>query len=147
MTVDHWLLSAAVWGEFTINPKPGFSGRSSTYNMWKRNSAYYLLRPHQTVLCYHTQESHLWCCKAAACTDLLLLACIAQERKVQNSLVKHNSSVIAENRNTVCKNIRAPSLLLKGMDPSAAGIKRFSPLALMTSERNGISSPSGLADK
>lgn len=115
--------------------------------MRKRNSAYYLLRPHQTVLCYHTQESHLWCRKAAACTDLLLLTCVAQERKVQNSLAKHNSLVIAENRNTVCKNIRAPSLLLKEMDPSAAGIKRFSLLALMTSERNGISSPSVLVDK
>lgn len=74
-------------------------------------------------------------------------ACVAQEWKEQNSLAKHNSSVIAENRNTVCKDIRDPSLLLKEMDPSSAGIKGFPLLALMTSERNGISLPSGLPDK
>lgn len=72
---------------------------------------------------------------------------VAQEQKEQSSLAKHNSAIRAETRNTVCKNIRDPSLQLKEMDPSSAGIKKFHPLALMTSARAVISLPSGLVGK
>lgn len=68
----------------------------------------------------------------------------AQEWKGLSSPTKPNS---AGNTNTVCTNIRDPSLLLQEMEPSSAGVQRLPPLALMTSEMTSICLPSGLVDK
>lgn len=143
-------MSPHVWGYITINSQTGCSGlSSSTCNVWKGGSAYDLLRPHPIVLSY--QESHLWCCKAAACPDLLLPFPPHRYRSTWSTRVegselptKPNS---AGNKNTICKNIRDPSPLLQEMEPGSAGVQRLPPLAPMTSEMTSICLPSGLVDK